>query len=66
MRLSEPAKDEKWFPDISELEAIFPYGTVDHSAERICQQVSRYTLLHWLLRISLYIIVLDFLYLEEL
>lgn len=42
MRLSEPAKDEKWFPDISELEAIFPDGTLDHSAERICQQMPRW------------------------
>ena len=25
----------KWFPDLPELEAIFPAGTIDHSAEPI-------------------------------
>jgi len=39
MRISVPAKDEKWFAEISELEALFPAGTLDHSVERIYQQV---------------------------
>lgn len=39
MRLTVPAKDGKWFPDISELEAVFPDRTLDRSATRIYQQV---------------------------
>ncbi|XP_020247157.1 uncharacterized protein LOC109824935 [Asparagus officinalis] len=42
MRISEPAKDEIWFPAISELESIFPAGTLDSSAERIYQQLPQW------------------------
>lgn len=30
---------DKWFPDLPELEAIFPAGTIDHSAKPIYPEV---------------------------
>lgn len=30
-----PAKDGNWFPDMSQLEAFFPAGTIDHSVKCI-------------------------------
>lgn len=38
-------KDNKWFPHISELEALLPAGTLDHSAESIYKEVYSYTIL---------------------
>lgn len=34
----------KWFPDLPELEADFPAGTIDHSAEPIYPEVSAFQL----------------------
>jgi hypothetical protein len=31
---------EKWFPDLAELEAILPVGTIDHSTEPLYPEVS--------------------------
>ncbi|KAJ6851574.1 uncharacterized protein M6B38_259695 [Iris pallida] len=39
MRIDGPAKQGNWFPDVSELEALFPDGTVDHSAGRIYEKM---------------------------
>ncbi|XP_062208243.1 uncharacterized protein LOC133909710 [Phragmites australis] len=33
---------KKWFPDLPELEAVFPAGTIDHSAEPIYQEVPKW------------------------
>lgn len=35
----------KWFPDLPELEADFPAGTIDHSAEPIYPEVSAFQLI---------------------
>ncbi|KAJ3689023.1 hypothetical protein LUZ61_018187 [Rhynchospora tenuis] len=35
-------KDGNWFPDVSQLEAIFPQETVDHSVTPIYQQIPAY------------------------
>lgn len=32
-------KDGIWLPDLSELEAILPAGTLDHSVERVYKEV---------------------------
>ena len=32
-------KDGIWFPEVSKLEALLPAGTIDHSVERIYQEV---------------------------
>uniref|UniRef100_A0A1D1XKP8 Putative phosphoglycerate mutase family protein R708 n=1 Tax=Anthurium amnicola TaxID=1678845 RepID=A0A1D1XKP8_9ARAE len=34
--------DGKWFPDVSELEALLPPGTVDHSVERVYQELPQW------------------------
>ncbi|KAH0456303.1 hypothetical protein IEQ34_014210 [Dendrobium chrysotoxum] len=39
MRLSAPPKDGMWLPDVSELEALLPAGTIDHSVEPFKQQL---------------------------
>ena len=31
---------EKWFPDLAELEAVLPAGTIDHSTEPLYPKVS--------------------------
>lgn len=35
-------KDGKWFPDIAELEAVLPAGTIDHSAGRIYESLPQW------------------------
>lgn len=42
MRIDEPAKEHKWFPDISELESIFPAETLDRTAERIYHRLPQW------------------------
>lgn len=34
-----PKKKGIWFPEVSKLEALLPAGTIDHSVERIYQEV---------------------------
>ena len=39
--VSQVAPDvDKWFPDLEELEAVLPAGTVDHSTEPLYPEVS--------------------------
>ncbi|ERN00167.1 hypothetical protein AMTRI_Chr13g83340 [Amborella trichopoda] len=35
-------KDGKWFPDVSELEALLPQGTVDRSVERVYPELPQW------------------------
>ncbi|KAG1354411.1 putative phosphoglycerate mutase family protein [Cocos nucifera] len=35
-------KDGIWFPEVSKLEALLPAGTIDHSVERIYQEMPRW------------------------
>lgn len=35
-------KDGKWFPDIADLEAVLPAGTIDHSAGRIYESLPQW------------------------
>ncbi|KAK8941199.1 hypothetical protein KSP39_PZI009737 [Platanthera zijinensis] len=39
MRIIGPPKDGIWFPDVSELEALLPVGTLDHSVDGLYQQL---------------------------
>lgn len=39
MRITGPPKDGMWFPDVSELEALLPVGTLDHSVDGLYQQL---------------------------
>ncbi|WOL15960.1 hypothetical protein Cni_G24742 [Canna indica] len=35
-------KDKKWFPNVSELEALLPAGTLDHSAVRVYKEMPQW------------------------
>ncbi|XP_072958702.1 uncharacterized protein [Typha angustifolia] len=35
-------KDGKWFPDLLELEAVLPAGTIDHSVEHVYQEMPQW------------------------
>lgn len=47
-------KDGDWFPDTSQLEAIFPEETRDHSVTPIYQQVCILYLFYFISSISVY------------
>lgn len=41
-----PPEDGMWLPDLSELEAMLPAGTIDHSVDPLNQQVYLFMFVH--------------------